>query len=111
MELKRYERAVKLAVASLALLTALTCTSQAQVTLSQVLNGLVVRGAGSVTLTWDSLGSMFGTNTYSVQRKLNFNDPAWTPLTNALPSGGETTTFADTAVGASSNAFYRISWP
>jgi hypothetical protein len=71
----------------------------------------VVRGAGMVTITWDSLGSMFGTNTYSVQRKLNFNDPTWTPLTNALSSGGDTTTFVDTTAGANSSAFYRISWP
>jgi hypothetical protein len=66
---------------------------------------------GNVTINWESLGSLFQTNTYSVQRKLNINDPAWTTLTNGLPSGGDFTSFTDTTVSGNTHAYYRISWP
>ena len=71
----------------------------------------VVQNAGSVTLTWDSLGSLYQTNTYSVQRKLSLTDASWTTLTNGLPSGGDTTTYVDNTIGSGSSAYYRIVWP
>ena len=70
----------------------------------------IVKGASSVTLNWNSLGSLFGTTTYTIQRKLSLDDPSWTPLAT-IPSGGETTTYVDNTVGANSSAFYRIVWP
>jgi hypothetical protein len=72
----------------------------------------IVRGPTSVTITWNSLGSLHGTNTYSVQRKLgSLNDPTWTTVAAGLPSGGATTTYIDSSVGANDAAFYRIVWP
>jgi hypothetical protein len=71
----------------------------------------VVRGPSGVTLTWDSLGSMWQVNTYAVQRKLSLNDPSWTTVASGIPSGGTTTSYTDTTVGASEKAFYRIVWP
>lgn len=71
----------------------------------------IARGSGGVTIQWDSLGSLFQTNTYSVQRTLSLANPTWTSLTNGMPSGGDFTSFTDTTAGAANNAFYRISWP
>ena len=71
----------------------------------------VAKGPGGVTLTWNSLGSLYQTNTYAVQRKLQLADPTWTTLTSGLPSGGGTTTYADNTVGDSATAYYRIVWP
>lgn len=71
----------------------------------------IVRGSSAVTIQWDSLGSLFQTNTYSVQRTLSLHNPAWTTLTNGLPSGGDMTSFTDSTIGTANNAFYRISWP
>jgi hypothetical protein len=66
---------------------------------------------GNVTIKWESLGSLFQTNTYSVQRKININDPSWTTLTSGLPSGGDFTSYTDTTVSPNIHAFYRITWP
>jgi hypothetical protein len=71
----------------------------------------IVRGATNATITWYSLGSMFQTNTYSVQRTFSLNPPAWTTLVTGLPSGGDLTSFTDTTVGSADQAYYRISWP
>jgi hypothetical protein len=71
----------------------------------------VASGAGATTIQWESLGSMFQINTYSVQRKFNLTDPTWTTLTNGLPSGGDFTSFTDNAIGSSPTAYYRITWP
>lgn len=70
----------------------------------------IVRSAGGVTLNWESLGSIYQTNTYTILRKSNLTDPAWTTL-GTVPSGGATTTYVDTTVGAKSSAYYRISSP
>lgn len=70
----------------------------------------IVKGTSNVTLNWNSLGSLFATTTYTIQRKLNLDDPNWTSLAT-IPSGGETTTYVDNTVGANSSAFYRIVWP
>jgi hypothetical protein len=66
---------------------------------------------GNVTIKWESLGSLFQTNTYSVQRKININDASWTTLTSGLPSGGDFTSYTDTTVSPNIHAFYRITWP
>ena len=66
----------------------------------------------SATIHWESLGSMFQTNTYSVLRTFSLaGTPVWTTLTNGLPSGGDFTSFTDTTIGNAPVAFYRISWP
>jgi hypothetical protein len=75
------------------------------------LTSIAKAAGGNVTIKWESLGSLFQTNTYSVQRKLNINDPSWTTLTNGLPSGGDFTSFTDSTIGSANNAFYRITWP
>lgn len=72
------------------------------------LNSVVVNGSG-VTINWNSLGSLFQTNTYSVQRTYNLNPSAWVTLTNGLPSGGDLTSFTDTTT--TNRAYYRITWP
>ncbi|HLX96942.1 MAG TPA: hypothetical protein VKU37_14465 [Verrucomicrobiae bacterium] len=71
----------------------------------------VTTNGASVSINWNSLGSMFQTNTYSVQRTFNLISPSWVTLTNGLPSGGDTTSFTDSTLGSSSTAFYRITWP
>jgi len=71
----------------------------------------ITRSAGNVTITWNSLGSLYQTNTYTVQRKLNLKDATWTTLVSGLPSGGDATSYTDTTVSASDTAFYRIVWP
>jgi hypothetical protein len=71
----------------------------------------IASGTIGVTIGWDSLGSIYQTNTYTVQRKFNLTDPIWTTQTNGLPSGGDSTSFTDTTVGSSDAAFYRIVWP
>ena len=71
----------------------------------------IVRGSTNATVTWYSFGSLFQTNTYSVQRKANLTDPTWTTLTNGLPSGGDFTGYTDQTAGSSGTAFYRIVWP
>jgi len=75
------------------------------------LNSISRAANGNVTINWESLGSLFQTNTYSVQRKLNINDPSWTTLATGLPSGGDFTSYTDTSAGANTHAFYRITWP
>ncbi|HVU07869.1 MAG TPA: hypothetical protein VHG89_04920 [Verrucomicrobiae bacterium] len=71
----------------------------------------VVHNANSVTINWNSLGSLFQTNTYSIQRTFSLTNPSWTTITNGLPSGGDVTSFTDSTVGNANTAFYRISWP
>jgi hypothetical protein len=71
----------------------------------------IVRGATNATINWESLGSMFQLNTYSVQRTFSLSSPSWVTLTNGLPSGGDFTSFTDNTVGSATVAFYRISWP
>jgi len=68
-----------------------------------------VRDSSGATLVWDSLASLYQTNTYTVQRKLELSEPAWTTVAS-VASGGDTTSYADTS-GGSSAAFYRITWP
>jgi hypothetical protein len=75
------------------------------------LNAISRAANGNVTISWESLGSLFQTNTYSVQRKLNINDPSWTTLITGLPSGGDFTSYTDSTAGANNHAFYRITWP
>lgn len=70
----------------------------------------VSRSGGNATITFNSLGSLFQTNTYSVQRTLSLHPSSWVTITNGLPSGGDVTTFTDTTAPAPV-AFYRISWP
>lgn len=70
-----------------------------------------VRGSTNATITWYSLGSLFQTNSYTVQRTFRLVDPVWITLTNGLPSGGDLTSFTDYTVGPSDTAFYRIVWP
>jgi hypothetical protein len=72
----------------------------------------IVRSGSGVTINWNSLGSLFQTNTYSVQRTLSLSGtPTWTTLTNGLPSGGNATSFTDTSAGSDNAAYYRITWP
>lgn len=66
---------------------------------------------GNVTIKWESLGSLFQANTYSVQRKINLTDPTWTTLQTGVISGGDFTSYTDTTVGPNTHAFYRITWP
>jgi hypothetical protein len=70
----------------------------------------IIRAPGSVTLKWDSLGSLFQTNTYQVQRASQLTNPDWTTIAT-VPSGGDSTTYADNSVGANTSACYRIVWP
>jgi hypothetical protein len=71
----------------------------------------IVRGGSSATITWNSLGSLFQTNTYSVQRTFSLSPASWTTLATGVPSGGDTTTYTDSTVGSATQAYYRISWP
>jgi hypothetical protein len=64
-------------------------------------------GNPSFTVTWNSVSN----HTYTVQRKFNLTDPAWTTLTSGLPSGGNSTSFTDYTLESSSTAFYRVTWP
>lgn len=58
---------------------------------------------GSFTLSW---GSTAGA-TYQVQRSTNLKD--WSNLAPTVPSGGNTTTFTDSALpGDEDSAFYRV---
>ena len=66
---------------------------------------------GNVTINWESLGSLFQTNTYTVQRKINLTDATWTTLQTGVVSGGDTTSFTDTTVSGNTQVFYRITWP
>jgi hypothetical protein len=68
----------------------------------------IVKNPTSVSLTWNSLGSLYGTNTYTIQRSGLITGP-WTSLAT-IPSGGSTTTYTDNTIGANSAAFYRIAW-
>lgn len=70
----------------------------------------IKRDAGSVTIQWNSLGSLDQVNTYSIQRTTSLNPTSWTTLTSAYPSGGNTTTFTDSNPPPGP-AYYRISWP
>jgi len=72
----------------------------------------IVRSGANVTINWNSLGSLFQTNTYSVQRTFSISGtPSWVTLTNGLPSGGDSTSFTDSTTGSANTAFYRITWP
>jgi hypothetical protein len=66
---------------------------------------------GNVTINWESLGSLFQTNTYTVQRKINLTDSTWSTLQTGVVSGGDNTSFTDTTVSGNTHAFYRITWP
>ena len=66
---------------------------------------------GNVTIKWESLGSLFQTNTYSVQRKINLTDATWTTLQAGVISGGDFTSYTDATVSGNNHAFYRITWP
>ena len=66
---------------------------------------------GNVTINWESLGSLFQTNTYTVQRKVNLTDSTWSTLQTGVVSGGDNTSFTDTTVSGNTHAFYRITWP
>ncbi len=68
----------------------------------------IVKNLGNVSLTWNSLGSLYGTNTYTIQRAGLITGP-WTSLAT-IPSGGSTTTYTDNTIGSSDAAFYRIVW-
>jgi hypothetical protein len=70
----------------------------------------IVKGSSSITLKWDSLGSMFGTTTYQIQRSATLVNPTWTTLAT-IPSGGSTTSYTDSTIGSADTAFYRIVWP
>ena len=70
----------------------------------------IVRNPTNAVIQWESLGSMFQINTYSVQRTLSLSPASWVTLTNGLPSGGDFTSYTDSTVGGNT-AFYRISWP
>ena len=78
--------------------------------LNSVARSVTTNGV-SVSINWNSLGSMFQTNTYSVQRTFNLATPTWVTLTNGLPTGGATTSFTDSTVGSANAAYYRITWP
>lgn len=81
-------------------------------TIPRLLNlNSIVRNPANAVIQWESLGSMFQTNTYSVQRTLSLNPASWVILTNGLPSGGDFTSFTDTTVGNAQTAFYRVTWP
>jgi len=69
----------------------------------------IVRSESNVIITWCSLGSLFQTNTYTVQRKLALDDPNWITIATGVPSGGDTTSYTDTP--GTDSAFYRILWP
>ncbi|HYG21334.1 MAG TPA: hypothetical protein VEH04_01035 [Verrucomicrobiae bacterium] len=71
----------------------------------------IVRNPSGVTIRWNSLGSMFGLNTYSVQRKLSLTEPAWTTVATGVASGGDVTTYNDGTIGASDTGYYRLVWP
>jgi hypothetical protein len=75
------------------------------------LTSIVQAANGNVTINWESLGSLFQTNTYTVQRKINLNDSTWTTLQTGVASGGDNTSFTDTTANGNTHAFYRISWP
>ncbi len=66
---------------------------------------------GNVTIKWESLGSLFQTNTYTIQRKINLTDATWTTVQAGIVSGGDSTSYTDTTVGGNTHAFYRITWP
>jgi hypothetical protein len=70
----------------------------------------IVRNPGSVTITWNSLGSLFQTNTYTVLRNTQPTGGTWSQI-GTVPSGGDTTTFTDNSPPASDTVYYRISWP
>jgi len=69
----------------------------------------VTKDTSGVTIKWDSLGSLWGTNTYTIQRTPSLTSPSWTTV-GQIPSGGSSTSFTDASAGANT-AFYRISWP
>jgi hypothetical protein len=71
----------------------------------------VVRNPTNAIINWESLGSLFQTNTYSVQRTFALNPASWVTLTNGVPSGGDFTSYSDNTIGSSPTAFYRITWP
>ncbi|HWD18171.1 MAG TPA: hypothetical protein VHB20_02740 [Verrucomicrobiae bacterium] len=70
----------------------------------------VAKNPSGVTIKWDSLGSMYGTNTYTIQRKSALTDATWTTLAK-VPSDGDSTTYTDATVQSGSAAYYRINWP
>ena len=70
----------------------------------------IIRNPGSVTIKWDSLGSMFQTNTYTVLRKTQLTGGTWSAI-GTVASGGDSTTFTDNSPPASDTVYYRIAWP
>jgi hypothetical protein len=71
----------------------------------------IARGPTYATITWESLGSMFQINTYSIQRTFGLTPAAWTTVATGVPSGGDFTSYTDNTVGANDTVFYRIVWP
>jgi hypothetical protein len=72
----------------------------------------IVRASnGNVTLNWESLGSLFQTNTYSIQRATTLSPPNWTPIATGLASGGDNSSYTDTAAPSTGSVAYRITWP
>jgi len=69
----------------------------------------VTKDTSGVTIKWDSLGSLWGTNTYTIQRTTSLTNPSWNKV-GQIPSGGASTSFTDATAGADTS-FYRISWP
>ena len=69
----------------------------------------IVRNPDSVTIAWNSLGSLFQTNTYTVLRNTQTSE-TWTPI-GTVASGGDTTTFTDDSPPTGDAVYYRISWP
>lgn len=69
----------------------------------------IVRGPTNAVISWDSLGSLYQTNTYTIERAFAITGPWETVATVA--SGGDVTTYTDNTVGTAPMAFYRIRWP
>lgn len=70
----------------------------------------ISRSGNNVTIVWDSLGSMYGINTYTIQRSPSLVNPTWTTLEQGYPSGGDSTSYTDTTA-TDDIAYYRIVWP
>ncbi len=69
--------------------------------------------SGSATLTWNSISPLLAspaTVTYTVQKKNDLTDPAWTTLATGLPSAGATTSYLDSSASGPAG-FYRITSP
>lgn len=72
----------------------------------------ISRSGSDVTIVWDSLGSIYQTNTYTIQRTFDLVNPTWTTLVSGYPSGGDSTSYTDSTLAPSDDtAYYRIIWP